>query len=109
MRVSSWLRPLAARLCPSRIRRGRQRMRFRPNLEGPQDRTVLAILTVTTALDPMLDTTGDGVSLREAIQSINAGTDINADVSHSGMYGTNDTINFAIPANDPGHVYYLND
>jgi hypothetical protein len=37
------------------------------------------------------------VSLREAIQSINAGANINADVVAVGVYGVNDTINFAIP------------
>jgi titin len=51
---------------------------------------------VTNALDTTL--VGDGVSLREAIQSINAGKNINADVVATGSaYGTNDTILFNIP------------
>jgi hypothetical protein len=54
-----------------------------------------AVVTVTNTLDTTA--VGDGVSLREAIQSINTGMDINTDVTHSGTYGTNDTINFAIP------------
>jgi parallel beta-helix repeat protein len=54
-----------------------------------------AVVTVTNTLDTTA--VGDGVSLREAIQSINAGMDISTDVTHSGTYGTNDTINFAIP------------
>jgi hypothetical protein len=38
------------------------------------------------------------VSLREAIQSIDAGANINADVVAVGTYGVNDTINFNISA-----------
>ena len=37
------------------------------------------------------------VTLREAIDSVNAGANVNADVVAVGAYGTNDTINFAIP------------
>ena len=49
-----------------------------------------ATITVTTTAD---ETNTDGqVSLREAIQSVNAGTNINGDVSASGSYGNNDTI-----------------
>jgi hypothetical protein len=35
--------------------------------------------------------------LHEAIDSINAGKNINADVNAVGAYGTNDTIDFNIP------------
>ena len=49
-----------------------------------------ATITVTTTSD---ETAVDGqVSLREAIQSIDGGANVNADVSASGTYGTNDTI-----------------
>ena len=80
--------------------RSPQQSTFRPHIEGLEDRTVPAVVTVTNTFDTT--TTGDGVSLREAIQSINAGADIDADVIHSGTYGINDTITFAIPTNDPG-------
>ena len=54
-----------------------------------------ATITVTNALDTT--TTGDGVSLREAILSINAGANTNADVVATNLpYGTNDTINFGL-------------
>lgn len=54
-----------------------------------------ATITVTNSNDQT--SIGDGVSLREAILSINAGADFNADVSALGPYGTNDTILFNIP------------
>ena len=54
-----------------------------------------ATVTVTTTADT---TDVDGaVSLREAIASVNAGTDLNADVVGVGAYGTNDRIEFSIP------------
>jgi hypothetical protein len=37
------------------------------------------------------------VTLREAIASINAGANVNADVAAAGIYGSGDRINFAIP------------
>src|SRR5262249_2839023 len=46
------------------------------------------------------------VSLREAIQSIDAGANINADVVAVGVYGVNDTINFNISAS--GTVQTIN-
>jgi hypothetical protein len=53
-----------------------------------------ATITVTTTSD---ETATDGsVSLREAIQSIDAGANVNPDVVASGVYGTNDTI--VVPA-----------
>ena len=57
-----------------------------------------AVITVTNALDEA--TTGNGVSLREAINSTNAGADFNADVTanRTGAYGSNDTIVFALKA-----------
>jgi parallel beta-helix repeat protein len=63
-------------------------------VEHLEDRLTPATITVTNVLDTTA--LGDGVSLREAIQSINAGTNINADVIASGTYGINDTINFNI-------------
>jgi hypothetical protein len=54
-----------------------------------------ATITVTTTND---DLAVDGtVSLREAITSINNGANVNADVNAVGNYGTNDSIDFAIP------------
>ena len=49
-----------------------------------------ATITVNTTTD---ETSTDGkVSLREAIQSINAGANVNGDVAAVGAYGSNDTI-----------------
>ncbi len=55
-----------------------------------------ATITVTTAADgaPAVD---GAVTLREAIASINAGANVNADVVPVGAYGTSDTVQFAIP------------
>jgi CSLREA domain-containing protein len=57
-----------------------------------------ATVTVTTTTDESNATDGQ-VSLREAIQSINNGTDTGADVTahRTGTYGTNDTV--VVPAN----------
>jgi hypothetical protein len=72
-------------------------------LEQLEDRLAPAAITVTNGLDELAS--GDGVSLREAILSINSQADINADVTASrvGGYastpgGTPDVINFDIPA-----------
>ena len=56
---------------------------------------MLATITVTSAGDAIA--ADSGVTLREAITSINNGADLNADVVASGAYGTNDTIEFNIP------------
>jgi uncharacterized repeat protein (TIGR01451 family) len=54
-----------------------------------------ATITVTSTADTILV---DGtVTLREAITSINTGSNVNADVVASGGYGSNDTIAFSIP------------
>ena len=54
-----------------------------------------ATITVTSTADTILV---DGtVTLREAITSINNGSNVNADVVASGGYGSNDTIAFSIP------------
>jgi hypothetical protein len=64
---------------------------------------VPAVITVTTLLD---EAGPDGrISLREAIASINAGMDV-GDVSHTGIYGVGDTINFHI--SDHGLVETIN-
>src|SRR5580765_4069426 len=63
------------------------------NLQLLEDRAVPATITVTNSND--LVTTGDGVSLREALNSINAGAPVNADVVATGAaYGTSDAILF---------------
>jgi hypothetical protein len=49
-----------------------------------------ATITVTSTND---STAVNGqISLREALESINGAANVNADVTHSGTYGTNDTI-----------------
>jgi hypothetical protein len=64
-----------------------------------------AAATITVADDNDTTNTGDGVPLREAIQSINSAPDRNADVTanRTGAYGTNDTVLFNIPGPNP-HV-----
>jgi hypothetical protein len=66
--------------------------RFRPTFDCLEHRLAPAVITVNSLGD---DFAVDGsISLREAILSINAGADINSDVTHTGTYGTNDTILF---------------
>src|SRR5262249_20274807 len=56
-----------------------------------------ATIVVTNDLDPATAaTTGDGVSLREAILSINQGSNFDVDVVATGSYGDHDTIVFQI-------------
>src|SRR3569623_2953041 len=70
--------------------------RRRPaRLESLEPRRLLATITVTSAGDAAA--VDSGVSLREAILSINAGANLNADVVASGAYGTSVTILFNIP------------
>jgi titin len=53
-----------------------------------------ATITVTSTVDAVA--VDGGVTLREAIASINAGANANADVVASGVYGANDEIRFDI-------------
>jgi hypothetical protein len=108
MRLPHWLRTLAARPNRTPAPRAPRRPTIRPRVEELEDRSVPAVITVTNTLDNSTPS-GAGVSLREAIQSINAGMDINSDVTHTGAYGVGDTINFNIAATDSGHVYYRDD
>jgi hypothetical protein len=64
-------------------------------LAALEDRTVPATITVTGLGDSVgVDGT---VTLREAIQSLNAGADVNSDVAgKSGTYGVNDSIIFSV-------------
>jgi hypothetical protein len=75
-------------------------------LVGPAPPADAATITVTNANDTLEGSgnpiTGDGVSLREAILSVNGGASINADVVPSGIYGSNDTIAFNIPTGSTG-------
>src|SRR5438309_37657 len=67
---------------------------FRPALERLEDRLAPAVITVTTAADALA--VDGSVSLREAILSIDQGSNVNADVNAAGPYGSSDTIHFAI-------------
>ena len=65
-------------------------------LEQLEDRTAQATINVTSVND---GSAVDGtVSQREAIQSISAGTNINADMVAVGPFGSQDTITFNISA-----------
>jgi hypothetical protein len=87
-------------------------------LEVLEDRLAPAILTVNSTGDTVSGTTST-LDLRDAILLVNSGvtaTDSSglslatAKASQiSGTLGFNDTINFKIPVNDPGHVCYSND
>jgi uncharacterized repeat protein (TIGR01451 family) len=70
---------------------------FLPTLEQLEDRTTPATITVTGTGDTIA--VDGAVTLREAIQSIDQGSDVNSDVTahRTGTYGTNDTIVFNIP------------
>jgi hypothetical protein len=79
---------------PKSSRKSASNRRACLQLEPLEDRLVPATITVTSTAD---NSNVDGsVSLREALASINAGANINADVIASGAYGSNDKINFAI-------------
>jgi predicted outer membrane repeat protein len=65
----------------------------RPWLEILEDRLAPAIITVTSPGDTSV--VDGAVTLREALLSIDQGSNVNADVNAVGSYGTNDTINFA--------------
>ena len=70
---------------------------MRPCLENLEERATPATITVTTTSDAVA---ANFVTLREAIQSMNAGRNIDANVNADvtmNAYGTNDTILFAIP------------
>src|SRR6516225_7903903 len=76
--------------------------RFTPQLEQLECRLAPAVITVTTTAD---ENALDGqVSLREAINSINAGADTSDVVANvTNPYGTNDTIIFNIPQANPAN------
>jgi predicted outer membrane repeat protein len=62
-------------------------------VECLEDRCVPATITVTALADT--ETVDNQVTLREAIDSILQGANINSDVVATGAYGSQDTINFA--------------
>src|SRR3954447_26078792 len=75
----------------TRLSSPRQLTRFLPALFQLEDRSTPATTNVTSLGDTVA---GDGaVTLREAIESVNAGANVNADVTATG-YGTADTITF---------------
>jgi len=93
-----WCKALTRRVSTYRrtpTRTARQRG-FRPFVELLEDRRLLAVITVTTLADDLDTSSTDGqVSLREAIESMNAGSNVNGDVSATD-YGTDDKIIFRI-------------
>jgi hypothetical protein len=72
---------------------------------------LLAIASAARAATINVTTTSDGtamdgkVSIREALESINAGADLNADVTHTGTYGMSDTV--VIPASSAHYAVTL--
>ena len=70
----------------------------RPLVERLEDRSVPAVVTITTTADDLTPNDGS-VSLREAITAVNAGNDLgDPDITNQnpGTFGTSDTINFNI-------------
>ena len=64
MRVSHWLRPLAARLTRPRVRQAPQRPTFRPRVEGLEDRTVLSPTAVAPTLNAGSVNEGQTIALQ---------------------------------------------
>src|SRR5262249_38720759 len=90
------------KMAPATGHLNKVRLRAGLLLEPLEDRLAPATITVNSALDESANTLPGSISLREAILSINAGTDV-GDVTHTGAaYGTNDTILFNIAG--PGVV-----
>jgi CSLREA domain-containing protein len=89
------------RLWGSKPRRPLPRRRPSPlRLEQLEDRLAPATITVTTTADEAV--INGQVSLREAINSINAGADTSDVVANvTNPYGTNDTILFNVPQANP--------
>jgi CSLREA domain-containing protein len=86
-------------LFSARRRQADRAVRFQPRLECLEDRLAPAVITVTTAADDNAANDGS-VSLREAIQAINAGGTTDNDIlnQNPGTFGSGDTINFNISA-----------
>jgi hypothetical protein len=97
--ISNWWHQALARKVTTfrRDQRDVQRHRFRPVLELLEDRRVMATITVTSAFDDGSITEDGQLTLREAIESINQASSVNADVTTNGdAFGTKDTILFNI-------------
>jgi hypothetical protein len=92
MHTYNWFRALLRAIATPR---SLPRQRRRLQCEVLEDRRTPATITVTTAADT--NAVDSSVSLREAILSVNAGININADVVAAGAYGTSDAIRFAVP------------
>jgi len=87
-RLSRWLKPLVRRTTPA-PRTFKSSLR----LEELEPRQVPATIIVNDTGDTVAV---DGkITLREAIESINTGANVNADINVAG-YGTNDTVDFGI-------------
>jgi fibronectin-binding autotransporter adhesin len=89
------LKPIASLRCPDRRKR-RSRGRCVPRVEVLEDRLAPAVLTVNTWVD---ETTADSyLSLREAINAVNTGTESGLSIAEQaqivGTVGSNDTIQF---------------
>ncbi len=94
MSFSLWLQRLRRKTKAPNSPKGKRSIAAKPRVEWLEPRLAPATITVTSTND---DLAVDGtVSLREAISSINAGANVNADVVAVGTYGTNDTIDFLI-------------
>jgi hypothetical protein len=87
-------------------------------VERLEDRLAPATLTVNTTADDPTQTITAALTLRDAIALVNNGGDPTAlgqtsmpagwasQIDTTNPFGTNDTIDFNMPWNDPGHKYY---
>ena len=94
--IRNWfsLRNQAGNVSRSSLRRRPLLFSRSVELERLEERLVLSAIMVTSTGDAIAN---DGfVTLREAMESVNGGANINGDVVGIGAYGTNDTISFNI-------------
>lgn len=94
--IRNWfsLRTQAGNVSRSSLRRRPLQFSRSVELERLEERLVLSAIMVTSTGDAIAV---DGfVTLREAMESVNGGANINGDVVGIGAYGTNDTISFNI-------------
>src|SRR3954469_16963647 len=75
---------------------------FRPSLDVLEDRRVPAAIFVNDTGDAIANDTV--VTLREAIQAVNAGHDV-SDVHAIGTYGQSDEIDFKLPGSSVHTIF----
>src|SRR4051812_44079281 len=80
----------------------RRQRTFRPSLDVLENRLVPAVIIVNDTGDAVANDAV--VTLREAIQAVNAGHDV-SDVHATGAYGQDDEIHFKLPGSSVHTIY----